>query len=158
MTVYPYNITHLPLEDDQEFNLPWSRTEGQYIVLWWRCIAIGELYIRAGVELNDEILRGKIIVAIEPAVDMYMAGKPPKASNANSLTWIQWSTGVIGTVTASAAMLRRTQKYSTKNPAIPSVVPTILVTQSVRRRRKSDCTHVLATGLADLDFIATPVG
>ena len=81
MTFYPYNITHLSLEDEQEFNLPWSRTEGQYIVLWWRCIAIGELYIRPGVELNDVILRGKIIVAIEPAVDMYMAGKPPKASN-----------------------------------------------------------------------------
>jgi glycosyltransferase involved in cell wall biosynthesis len=79
--VYPYNITHLYLENEQDFDVPWSRSEGQYIVLWWRCIAIGELYFKAGVELNDETLRAKIIVAIGPAVDMYMAGKPPKAIN-----------------------------------------------------------------------------
>jgi glycosyltransferase involved in cell wall biosynthesis len=81
MTVYPYNISHVYLENEQDFNLPWSHNEGQYIVFWWRCIAIGELYIKAGVELKDETLRPKIIAAIEPAVDMYMAGKPPRAVN-----------------------------------------------------------------------------
>jgi glycosyltransferase involved in cell wall biosynthesis len=81
MMSHPYNISHLYLENEQDFNLPWSHTEGQYIVLWWRCIAIGEIYINAGVELNDEILRAKIIVAIEPAVEMYMAGKFPAAGN-----------------------------------------------------------------------------
>ena len=81
MSVLPYNITHLYLENEQEFDLPWSHTEGQYIVLWWRCIAIGEVYVKPGVEINDDILRKKIIRAIEPAVDMYMSGKPPEAIN-----------------------------------------------------------------------------
>ena len=66
MSVLPYNITHLYLENEQEFDLPWSHTEGQYIVLWWRCIAIGEVYVKPGVEINDDILRKKIIRAIEP--------------------------------------------------------------------------------------------
>ena len=81
MQVLPYNIAHLYLENEQEFDHPWSDIEGQYIVLWWRCIAIGEIYINAGVELNDDILRKKIIKAIEPAVDMYMSGKPPSSIN-----------------------------------------------------------------------------
>ena len=71
MQVLPYNISHLYLENEQEFDHPWSDIEGQYIVLWWRCIAIGEIYINAGVELNDDILRKKIIKAIEPAVDFF---------------------------------------------------------------------------------------
>lgn len=81
MTFHPYNITNLYLENDQPFELPWSPNEGQYIVLWWKCIAIGELYIKPGVELNDKMLRAKIIMAVEPALDMYMAGKPPHAIN-----------------------------------------------------------------------------
>lgn len=81
MPVLPYNITHLYLENEQEFDIRWSHREGQYIVFWWKCIAIGELYVKAGVELNDAILRKKIIKAIEPAVDMYMSGKPPEAIN-----------------------------------------------------------------------------
>src|SRR5690349_15059996 len=81
MTTYPYNISHLYLENEQDFNVPWSHSEGQYIVLWWRCIAIGDIYIKHGVELRDETLRPKIIAAIEPAIDMYMAGKPPTAVN-----------------------------------------------------------------------------
>ena len=81
MSLYPYNITHLYLDSEQEIDVPWSKKEGQYIVLWWRCIAIGELFIPAGVELNDEMLRIRIIKAIEPAVDMYTSGKLLKVIN-----------------------------------------------------------------------------
>jgi glycosyltransferase involved in cell wall biosynthesis len=73
----PYNITHLYLENEQEFNLSWSHNDGQYLVLWWRCIAIGDLFLNPGEELNDQILRKKILKAIEPAVDLYESGKPP---------------------------------------------------------------------------------
>ena len=52
MSVLPYNITHLYLENEQEFDLPWSHTEGQYIVLWWRCIAIGEVYVKPGIKFE----------------------------------------------------------------------------------------------------------
>ncbi|HUQ66666.1 MAG TPA: glycosyltransferase [Flavitalea sp.] len=81
MQVLPYNISHLSLESQDEFEIPWSKTEGQYIVFWWRCIAIGELYFNAGVKLDDKGLRKKIISAITPAVDMYMMGKAPEAIN-----------------------------------------------------------------------------
>jgi glycosyltransferase involved in cell wall biosynthesis len=81
MRTYPYNIEHIGLENEQEFDFPVSPNSGLYLVFWWRCIPIGDLYIRAGEQLNESLTRRKILKQIEPAVEMYMAGKEIKNVN-----------------------------------------------------------------------------
>jgi glycosyltransferase involved in cell wall biosynthesis len=81
MNFYPYNIEHILLENEQDFDLNWSNSSGQYLVLWWRCIPIGELYIPAGERPEDTTIRRRILRAIDPALDMYMSGKAIEAIN-----------------------------------------------------------------------------
>lgn len=81
MKVLPYHIEHVGLENDRAFDYTMSKDRGYYLVLWWRCIPIGDLYIKAGEEINDALIRRKVLKQIEPAIDMYSSGKSLKSLN-----------------------------------------------------------------------------
>ena len=81
MAVFPYHIKHIGLENEENFEFEVSKSHGYYIVLWWRCIPIGDLYLRAGERNDDAAIRRKILHQIHPALEMYSSGKSLKALN-----------------------------------------------------------------------------
>ena len=75
----PYIIEHINLEK-KGFNFELSKKNRYYLVLWWKEIPLGELFIEAGQQPGKE-LQNKIVEAIEPAIEFYMARQQLKEVN-----------------------------------------------------------------------------
>lgn len=81
----PYQNSHIYL-DNQYFKLPDSlfMKNGNYVVFWWRQIAIGDAYITPGFSLNQNNYLKLLIDSITPAISFY-------ASNFdNKKNWISF--------------------------------------------------------------------
>ena len=66
-TPYPYQILHVPLVYPLSLPTPEKEEEGLYLVFWWKCIAIGDVYLPKGTRINEDELRKKILKQIAPA-------------------------------------------------------------------------------------------
>ena len=83
MKFYPYHITHLHL-NAEEITPPDVANNAAYVVLWWKEIPIGELFIEQGATLTSRDFTQEVIKAIAPAVDQY-AGHHTGQYNLNAL-------------------------------------------------------------------------
>lgn len=80
MAFFPYHIHHLQIDED-DLNLQWKDGCGLYLVLWWKCIAIGDLYLPRNTKPGEGDLRKLILKQISPALETYSAGKPVHTYN-----------------------------------------------------------------------------
>jgi glycosyltransferase involved in cell wall biosynthesis len=69
----PYKIIHLDLSLLKDFKYIPTPNEGKYIVIWWKNIPLGEVYISPGLLLSASDLQIKIIYAVLPALNKYSA-------------------------------------------------------------------------------------
>ena len=68
---FPYHIIHTDLSK-QNFLFPLIKNEnGNYIILWWKDIALGDFYVEPNQNLSEEEFRNKIITAILPIIDSF---------------------------------------------------------------------------------------
>lgn len=69
--VFSYIIIHLDLSKE-DFFLPSIKNEnGNYVILWWKDIALGDFYIEPNQNLSGEKFLSKIITAILPIIDSF---------------------------------------------------------------------------------------
>lgn len=66
-----YTITHVKLDSLQSMPKINSSISGNYLVFWWKGIALGQLFISLGEELSEERYYSKLTEAIEPAIQHY---------------------------------------------------------------------------------------
>lgn len=70
MKFYPYDITHLHLNGDQII-APDVASNAAYVVIWWRDIPVGELFIERGTSFSSKEFYYLVIDAIKETVDQY---------------------------------------------------------------------------------------
>ncbi len=69
--VFSYNIIHLNLSKEDLFLPPIKNENGNYVILWWKDIALGDFYIEPNQNLSGEKFLSKIITAILPIIDSF---------------------------------------------------------------------------------------
>src|SRR5689334_8343891 len=74
MSFYPYHISHLHLNSDQVVP-PEVVNNAAYVVIWWKEIPLGELFIEQGTTFNSKEYYYKVIDAISATVDQYASTK-----------------------------------------------------------------------------------
>lgn len=67
----PYHITHVYLDQLPAPPLPISPEDGNYLVFWWKSVALGHLFVSPGEKLSEAAFASKLIAAIRPAVEKY---------------------------------------------------------------------------------------
>lgn len=71
----PYIIEHIHFEKrGLDFHFALQVEEQYYLILWWKEIPLGELFIESGQRAAKD-LPNKILAAIEPAMDFYLCGR-----------------------------------------------------------------------------------
>ena len=75
MTFSAYHIQHIQLDDDRDLYLHWQYESRLYLVFWWKCIPLGDLYLNNSEGLDGVKLRQRIIKQIRPAIEMYTLGR-----------------------------------------------------------------------------------
>lgn len=68
----PFTIIHIDLSKQKLFVLPATNNKGNYIVLWWREIALGDFYIEPNERLSEEEYRNRMATAILPVINSYI--------------------------------------------------------------------------------------
>ncbi len=66
-----YKISHIHLNDQQNLSKPETNNQGNYIVFWWKEIALGDLFIEPNQLLSEEEYLNKLLTAIHPAIIFY---------------------------------------------------------------------------------------
>jgi glycosyltransferase involved in cell wall biosynthesis len=72
----PYQIMHIQLNEQQLRPQPLGNHTGNYIVFWWKNIALGHLYLDPGTRLTEEEFYAKLIDTIQPAIQYYTKEGP----------------------------------------------------------------------------------
>lgn len=67
----PYNISHIYLERQEELHVPDTKNKGNYIVFWWKEIALGDIYVEPNERLSEEEYLNKIYAAIYSTIIFY---------------------------------------------------------------------------------------
>lgn len=67
----PFNIIHIDLSKQKLFIPPATNNKGNYIVLWWKEIALGDFYIEPNEQLSEEEYRNRMATAILPIINSY---------------------------------------------------------------------------------------
>ena len=92
-----YVITHIYL--DKQLSHPQISKElsGNYLVFWWKEIALGHLFISLGEEFSEKEYYARLIEAIRPAVDLYASRASDESTNWQQLLlerdfeqWLSW--------------------------------------------------------------------
>lgn len=69
---FPFKITHIDLSKEKSFISPATNNIGNYIVLWWKEIALGDFYIESNEQqFSEKEYRNKIAATILPVIDSY---------------------------------------------------------------------------------------
>lgn len=69
--IFSYNIIHIDLSKVDLLLPPFKNENGNYVILWWKDIALGDFYIKPNQNLYEEEFLNKIISAILPIIDSY---------------------------------------------------------------------------------------
>lgn len=90
----PYQIAHIHLNLEQALPAFARQQQGQYVVFWWRDIALGHLFIKPDQALTAADSWAALLAAIAPAVQHYAAQQPADSSQWQSLAqqdFARWS-------------------------------------------------------------------
>jgi glycosyltransferase involved in cell wall biosynthesis len=95
-TYPPYAIMHIRL-DSPPLPLPLGGpAQGNYVVFWWKEIALGHLFLGLGEPLNEAAYHAALLSAITPAVQHYAsqhsAGQAPWTTWLAALDYERWAT------------------------------------------------------------------
>ncbi|GAA4443997.1 hypothetical protein GCM10023188_45350 [Pontibacter saemangeumensis] len=82
---HPYQITPIYLDKQQALpELDFNR-QGHYLVLWWKEIVLGHLFLKPGRPLPEEELYHRLVEAVAPAVAFYAKEQPQNGQ------WQEWA-------------------------------------------------------------------
>jgi glycosyltransferase involved in cell wall biosynthesis len=81
----PYRITHVDLSSALLVPALASQGQGNYVVFWWKEVALGHVFLEPEYEHNEAAYWQALMAAIAPAVQQY-AGK----SGAPTAAWQTW--------------------------------------------------------------------
>jgi len=72
MKTFPsYQIHHIYLDNTLNLPVPGVNKKGNYLVFWWRDIALGQFFIDPNKALAEKEYNEQLIKAIKPAIDFY---------------------------------------------------------------------------------------
>ncbi|GAB3299245.1 glycosyltransferase family 2 protein [Hymenobacter humi] len=80
-----YHITHVYLDRQSDWLPPARVRQGNYVVFWWKAIALGHLFIKPNQALLAEAYHTALAAAISPAIEHY-AG----LQQASGTPWQAW--------------------------------------------------------------------
>ncbi|AHM60584.1 family 2 glycosyl transferase [Flammeovirgaceae bacterium 311] len=81
----PYHISHLPLHETLQMPSLDTSQDGHYLVLWWKDIPLGHVYIMPKRPLSTAAYYKKLADAIRPTLRYYVGGR-----ELLSTPWEQW--------------------------------------------------------------------
>lgn len=97
----PYLITHLDLSIQQAPPALDLAENGQYLVFWWKEIALGHVFLPPGKQLTSEEYYSKMAATIQPAVKFYTKDHPAAAGDWQQLLpnkdfagWSAWMNSI----------------------------------------------------------------
>jgi glycosyltransferase involved in cell wall biosynthesis len=82
----PYRVVHLDLSTQKDFKYNPVPGEGKYLVIWWKNIPLGEVYILPGHILSVKDYHTKIIHAVLPAINSYSIESNGKNYSGDNIT------------------------------------------------------------------------
>ena len=71
MAHLPYQITHFYLDEQHRLPELNSDQQGNYLVFWWKEIALGHIFLEPGKKILENEYYSKLIAAINPAIEFY---------------------------------------------------------------------------------------